>query len=339
MPQDVTIQPKHALFSLKIISAVIIVSIGILLISYARIKLFPEKIIVPKISIGIENLQQEGNDISFIVNVLSNRKRKYTLELNYQLINDKGINVFEHSEKLSFDTREYKAVKLDLPEGLADGKYKLNIFTTFAGKKLSAVKTINFLGTKPETIEKKPITKIQKPITNDKEPTCDDSNQCTKDYFEDEQCSHEQIIPCCGNSLCEANEDTESCDIDCITEKPLTKEAILAEVDKLKSQIPEKAATYCRQLIFIYDRDSCYSDIALTAKNTKYCTLIDSSNKKDLCFSIIANATTDVGLCTSIKSEAIRDSCYVQFILAGDYSYCEKLSNNYLRDSCRLLEK
>lgn len=49
--------------------------------------------------------------------------------------------------------------------------------------------------------------------------SCDDSNNCTMDYCSIQtnfECRHDKIKPCCGNGICEPNEDTANeCPEDC----------------------------------------------------------------------------------------------------------------------------
>ncbi|MEM7815595.1 MAG: lamin tail domain-containing protein [Candidatus Aenigmatarchaeota archaeon] len=48
--------------------------------------------------------------------------------------------------------------------------------------------------------------------------TCSDSNPCTRDFCSKDtnyECSHEKIIPCCGNNECEEEEDYKNCPNDC----------------------------------------------------------------------------------------------------------------------------
>ncbi|MEM5871572.1 MAG: hypothetical protein QW051_01730 [Candidatus Aenigmatarchaeota archaeon] len=47
--------------------------------------------------------------------------------------------------------------------------------------------------------------------------SCEDENPCTKDYLVGCECKHEEIKPCCGNGICEPEEDlANECSKDCI---------------------------------------------------------------------------------------------------------------------------
>jgi len=52
-------------------------------------------------------------------------------------------------------------------------------------------------------------------LTEPGPPSCNDFDICTTDSFVDGRCSFEKIKPCCGNLLCEGEEDEDSCRIDC----------------------------------------------------------------------------------------------------------------------------
>jgi hypothetical protein len=49
-------------------------------------------------------------------------------------------------------------------------------------------------------------------------PSCEDNNSCTIDSCSEEtdyECTHKQIIPCCGNGKCEEGENWSACQRDC----------------------------------------------------------------------------------------------------------------------------
>jgi hypothetical protein len=49
-------------------------------------------------------------------------------------------------------------------------------------------------------------------------PNCDDENNCTEDLFDydKQRCVNGEIVPCCGNGVCEPGETYEECAADCV---------------------------------------------------------------------------------------------------------------------------
>lgn len=74
-------------------------------------------------------------------------------------------------------------------------------------------------------------------------PSCDDNNPCTKDYCSEEtsfQCVHENIPNCCGNGICESenNETFLTCSSDCPNcddNNPCTEDTFNYETQKCEN--------------------------------------------------------------------------------------------------------
>ena len=292
-------------------------------------------------TLDIRRAEFARNMLSFTLDMLSTKRIEKPVTVNYLLEDNSRKTIIEGSEQIHLDNRIYKVISLRLPETLKDGIYKLRVSVIVNGKMISSEKDVSFHNegltdnsNNSNNSEKNTIPVIPPDFV------CDDRNQCTRDYTEERTCVHEQLIPCCGNSVCEAVENQQNCDSDCINvEKPLTREEIYSMARELIPAYPEKAVTYCRQLIFITDRDFCYNNVAQGSKDSRCCLVIDSNIKKDECFSLLANSTQEPALCGSVKSDSTRDKCNVQFIVAGDYSLCTMLTDERLKETCRLLER
>ncbi len=337
------IKPKHIISSFKFLFIFIIILFIIAALGYLTFQ-YLLKPSSSSITLTIENPSIQENSLTFNLEISSAQKRKFSLPITYELKDSQKNLIYTENTRTSFDTATIDAVEINLPEPLQEGNYILTVSTFLEGKKVSASKAITKTPQSPiqnpQSTFQNPQSPIQNPQSKIQNPTCDDSNQCTKDYIENENCIHEQIKPCCGNTICESEENERNCDTDCIpADKPLTRDEIVEKAKSLTAAEPDKASTYCRQLIFVTDRDLCYKDIAETAKAEKYCTLIDSVIKKDQCFSFIAQELSQSAYCGSIQSTGIRDQCYVQFIVKGDYSLCDRLTDDYLKESCRVLAR
>ena len=332
------LNPRHLHFSiwmiLLIVGAFAIVGTLIYLLYHETSYNIPFQ----QTTIDIKNAEMLNQRLSFTLDILSTERVGNPVIIKY-LLEDNMKNIIDGSDEIYFETRIYKIISLKLPETIKDGEYKLRVSATINGKVISSETKILFHNNEmivnySDNMKNKSIA-ILPPNS-----ACDDSNPCTRDYSEDGGCVHEQLIPCCGNSVCEADENPQTCDTDCINiEKPLTREELYSIARGLISTNPEKAMTYCRQLIFITDRDFCYNDIAQGSKDSRYCLVIDSNIKKDECFSLLANSTQEPALCGSVKSDSTRDKCYIQFIVAGDYSLCQSLTDDRLKETCSLLDR
>lgn len=344
------IQPTHFLFSIKtifiIILLLILISAGVALYygnSFAQSN--PKKA-----RVVIENIKLTNESLYFSIELSPKQNKR--LIVNYELMDNLGNKLLIGKETLTVNRIAPAVITVPIEEDIGKGEYTLNINGILDGKKFSVTKLTTF---QPEHTTQLTKPEINKPSCDDKIKNgdetgidcggncnpcfrCDDNNPCTIDYSDKDGCIHQQSIPCCGNSICESEENTESCDIDCIDiEKPLSRDEIIKIVNDALPEFPAKAITYCKQLVFVSDRDACYENIAGSTKESRFCLSIDSTNRKDTCFLQIANYTQQSALCGSIITNSIKDSCYVQFIVQGDYSLCNSLSDDYLKKSCDLL--
>jgi hypothetical protein len=137
---------------------------------------------------------------------------------------------------------------------------------------------------------------------------CDDNNPCTEDKCANGQCVHTAIAPCCGNGICENNE--ESC-ADCAGSEETPKDII------------EKA------------RQMSVSDINQAGK---ICNSLREIRDKDMCFDVVAKTVNQSIVCDYINSSTSRDACYMHFAMRYDYSVCDKVDSQYLKKSCESLK-
>ena len=167
---------------------------------------------------------------------------------------------------------------------------------------------------------------------------CNDDDICTDDKMENGKCANTPIKPCCGNNICE-EEENENCAKDC-GEEPAEPTLNLDDIKKTAKYDPAKASQQCNQIEIPDLKDTCISSIGEVQKNKNYCTKILSSRIKDLCYSNIAKLANDNSICQDISSDGIRDSCYMTFVLDNDdYSVCGKIVNKALRQSCESLRQ
>jgi hypothetical protein len=68
------------------------------------------------------------------------------------------------------------------------------------------------------------------------------------------------------------------------------------------------------------------------------CLGINTIVKRDECLSTIAATGQEANHCEPIANPDTRDSCYMAFIMNGDYSYCDQITNPLYQDTCDKLE-
>ncbi len=145
--------------------------------------------------------------------------------------------------------------------------------------------------------------------------SCDDDNSCTLDTCSLGQCMHEHILPCCGNEVCEPNENEDSCSVDCASEDRLPSDLTPLQVIERSALLAqsdlEQAGNLCRTL---------------------------SSEDQSACFDRLAHAAQRSSLCEQVEG-SLQSSCYMDFAMQGDYTVCEKIQNKWLKDSCENLKQ
>ena len=87
----------------------------------------------------------------------------------------------------------------------------------------------------------------------------------------------------------------------------------IEKIKEMAKRSPDDAADSCIKLEDSRDIDDCYRAVAETANSSVYCRRIAKVFSKD--------------------------SCYVTFILMGDYSMCEDITDSYYKNSCETLKK
>ncbi len=172
---------------------------------------------------------------------------------------------------------------------------------------------------------------------------CNDNDPCTNDAIENDICVNNPIVPCCGNNVCEENEQ-DSCAADCkkVTQPSfgLISTETLDEIKELAKVDPSKALQQCNQIEVPDLKDTCISNIGEVQNNKDYCSEIINARIKDFCYSNIAKSVNDNSLCEEISTEGRKDSCYMTFVLDNkDYSVCDKITNKQLRQSCESLKQ
>lgn len=263
--------------------------------------------------------------------VMIEKSDSSSVELTHELIGLDGNTIITLHENA---TRS-KPTLIKIPEHLEPGEYKIK--TTAKIGRTTDFSEFIFV-----------INNATQKIVDDPCPTsCDDNNDCTKDScskFTGYKCRNEQITPCCGNNRCELSEDKNTCLNDCNTttqyqksQDEFKKLTIWEQVGAIKAIAKEnitKAEEMCKNISMSRHQWQCFYNIAEVTNKTRYCEIIDDQNKKDKCFIKLADNTNNTALCRNVSTIDRKDNCYMQFVQAGDYSFCEQLNNSYYNESC-----
>ncbi|MBI2652280.1 hypothetical protein HYX00_02335 [Candidatus Woesearchaeota archaeon] len=272
-----------------------------------------------------------GESITFLKE-LSNlgSAKRYDVIIKQEIIDSKTSKVITQKiETRAIETFGSTQTRILIPENTKAGDYILRAIIEYDGKKAIATLPIK-------------VTAFTKRETEKQSLNCDDNNPCTNDAIEDSVCVNSPIVPCCGNNICEMQEQ-ESCAADCPkTAEPssLISTENSEEIKEIARVNPSKALQQCNQIEIPDLKDTCIGNIGEVQRNKNYCSQINNTRIKDLCYSTIAKSINDNSLCKEISTDSRRDSCYMTFVLDNkDYSVCDKITNKHLRQSCESLKQ
>jgi hypothetical protein len=308
---------KTLSLNLKLLLIGISVIILIILLVLGGIKLLTPK---PKnIDFRVTAIKTEafpGDSISFLSELTSDTDRKEQVLLNYEILNTRTDELAAtKQERKQIGKKSSTTVQITIPTGTEPGGYTLTAVMSYKVKTETQSFRLTVLEP-PEENETIPIDESFEEEILEEEvecpKTCDDFNPCTNDYCEKGLCKHTQIVPCCGNGVCEEGESILDCADDCAKQKQ-TPQEILLQAKKVAAVDPEAAAMLCNKLIRPNDVDLCFSEVAQTSSRSV--------------------------ICENIQTSEDRDGCYMNFALDGDYAVCAKVKNSYLSKSCNSLKR
>ena len=233
-----------------------------------------------------------GESYNFIT-VFTNQgsKNKFDVEVTYTLISLSNEVVLAYTETKAISTVNKHTSSFIIPEKAATGEYYISVVVTYAGETAKA--------------QSIPFEIIQRQCD-----LCNDQNSCTKDVCDKStkyQCSHEKIIPCCGNGICEEN---EICQADCTIPVFDEVQQQILQAKSIAKNNPEGARGLCEKLPSTLFVDGCYSKIAEESFNFRYCQLISDAYLSDYCILKIIFANNDYTLCNQIKDYQSKEDCF-----------------------------
>ena len=295
----------------------------------------------------VKTTAKAGESIAFLKELANlGSSKRYDVVIKQEIIDPKTYKqITEKTETRAIETFGSTQTNLQIPEGTKEGDYILRAIIEYDGKKAVATLPIKVLagnddkcfdGIKNQDEASIDCGGVCKPC--EKALDCNDSNPCTEDKIEDGRCSNNPIAPCCGNKICEEQE--ENCAEDCKKESPAEQTLTLEDIREIAKSDPGRAYRECNKLELPDSKDACIANIGEMQRNKAYCGQVNNPRVKDLCYSNIAKLTNDNSLCDKISIDSRKDSCYMTFVLDNkDYSVCNKINNTALRQSCESLRQ
>ena len=248
-----------------------------------------------------------GGKLTFITTLTSPTSRQITAALSHTAVYIKtNQNIASKTEQIAIAQKSSTETQITLPDNAPTGEYTL--ITNLGHADGQDQSRFNFLVETKKTTTSQPLIEQPSAICLS---GCDDYNKCTTDRCENGICIHEQIIPCCGNGICETDENNY-CTIDCKKTTKTTQQAITEAVATARTDINQA---------------------------TMLCNAMPSATDADTCFETIAAETGKYETCESIQDSTTKDKCLINFALQGNYDVCEKIDDTYYIKSCLTLQQ
>ncbi len=368
-----TIKHEHSISTSTLITfGAVLLGIFLILFSFFYFSSFsfnlpffgskPEQLL----DLSLEEIKTEvkpGEQIIFLKEISNlGVDKRYDITIKHELFDSNNNLIYSKEETIAVETRSTSQTKLQIPLNVKDGKYTLKSTAFYSNKKAYATLPVTILSKEYKPIEDQlpsctdlirnqgetgidcggPCKECSQP-DNECQKSCDDKNDCTIDSCSAStnfQCVHDKIAFCCGNNECE-DEEITTCPADCQITKQEPDLSIFERLENIKSSAasnPDKARELCAEIESNAYKDDCYSNVGKVTRKTIYCDLIKSDRTKDDCLSDVAKSSNQNSLCERITLDTRRDACYMNFVLSGDFSICDKIVDSYLKNSCLALK-
>jgi len=257
-----------------------------------------------------------GENVVFISEIdnLGSSKR-YDVFLKYELIDIATNEIVSFKEETrAIETKGSKQIKVNVPLDLEPGNYMLRAIASYNGQK--AVATL--------PVEIKEGEVIEELVVEEDETIQEEPIEETKEIEETkvEETEDNAVDSSIGNSA-------------------LTTFETLEKVEKIAKQDKLGAEKSCNELQLQTSKDLCFNKMGEVLGDRSYCNKIIDERTKDVCLSNIAQIMDKSEICESISRESRKDNCYMKFVLPPkqDYTVCDKVINQYLRQSCESLKQ
>jgi len=236
----------------------------------------------------------------------------FPVTIKHDVVNTNSLQVTSKQETMTASGVQTKQVEISLPQDLQPGRYTVKAAAVFDGKEITSAFSFRLIGEQAVEIPG-PVAQPQP----GEQPAagcaagCDDLDSCTTDSCVNSKCVYTDKPTCCGNLVCEADETTLSCPVDCASTTRTTTAAELADSAKSAAKSdPDKASILCSQIPQEGVADNCFTVIADEATNSGFCARVSDSEKRDNCFVSYVLKTNDFEVCSSIENVYLKRTCY-----------------------------
>ncbi|MBD3355386.1 hypothetical protein GF361_05380 [Candidatus Woesearchaeota archaeon] len=222
-----------------------------------------------------------------------------------------GYNKKEIDEAVDYTYKRKKGISLPIIIGLILVLIVIifGVFLMIGGEEETPIETTEII----------PEEEISEPGETISEEETFEEEEEGQEAFVPEETTDEEEQPetLCGNNICDFGENYLNCARDCepVESSPASaqEDGVLFRGEMIErvialSSSPSKAAGFCADQDLEIDRDICYDNLAEASQESSWCENIVDENR--------------------------RDGCYAEFVLNGDYTICDKLTNKYLKESC-----
>jgi hypothetical protein len=293
------------------------------------------------------NAGDEANVVVELTNM--GAQSRYDVEVKAELVDSStGQVIASQLETVALETKSSPSISLKVPSNAVRGNYVMRVIAEYDGKRSVASTTVSIASGQPSCSDGVRNQNEQgvdcggvcKPCGATIQGECNDFNACTSDTLTNGVCVFTPVMPCCGNGVCETGE--AACAADCKVQgdaPELSRSDNLERIKLIATSNPDVAARECGKETIQEYKDSCYSNVATTARDVSYCDSIEGERLKNVCIREVAEASLTPSLCGGISREDFRDTCYISFVTEyRDYSVCEQIVNENLRQSCLALK-
>lgn len=286
-----------------------------------------------------------GDEYEFKIKLFNfGAKPRFDVYLTHELLDSVGNVLQTKEETVAVETRSEKITSFDLPIELFPGKYSIKTVAKYEG--LIATAQIDF----------------QAELFKECPDSCDDEDPCTKDICDRRtkfECYHVAVPNCIPEpvkpnitepvenitenvtvdvteepenitvpeemspeEIEEALDETvppeESVELPSAPERELNPQEKIAQIQREAASDPDQARQRCEnELEEEADKEYCFEVVASESQSSEYCELIDDVERKDRCYSDYALNTLDFSVCEKIINDDLKESCNEFAELAG----------------------
>lgn len=349
---------RHVIhFSPTVLIAIIAVVLGIGMMGFFlfRATIFtavPDRLLDLKVSLLATSVKA-GQNLEFNIELINVGTIKgFDVFLNYNIYDQKGKLLISKEETIALVTKASAKASVAIPRRAVDGTYKLDVTAKYDSKTAAAKESFSIY------TEQKPAETCFDGIKNrdeedadcggsycdpcETEASCEDGirNQDEEGVDCGGPCEPCKIEPTCADGIRNQGETGIDCGGPCgkCPEAPgISLPEKIEEIKEIAKKDKDRALKLCMEFALENYKEECIYNVAVVAADSSICEDINENRTKDKCFTKIAEATNNNLICDKIEKESRRDSCYMQFVMKGDYSVCDRIANQYLKQSCESL--